>query len=125
MQRNRNFWWAVLASSLLAILGSLSAATEETGENRARSNYRDLCSGCHGPTGKGDGPMMANFSPRPRDLSNCKLMKDRSDEDLFSVISKGSEVVGVKSDMQGWSGVLSDEEIHELVKLVRGFCKQP
>ncbi len=57
---------------VLCLIGTAAAAvlaacaTEvETG----RSNYDSLCAGCHGPTGKGDGPSAAGLNPPPADLS--------------------------------------------------------
>jgi hypothetical protein len=31
----------------------------------------------------------------------------------------------MSADMQPWGGTLSAEEIRDLLKFVRGFCKQP
>lgn len=92
---------------------------------RAHENYSDFCAKCHGDNGKGNGPSAATLNPKPRDYTDCKAMEGKTDAELFKVISEGGEAAGMSPDMQPWGGTLSDEEIHELVKFVRSFCKKP
>lgn len=37
--------------------------------NRGEMVYMRVCRGCHGPTGRGDGPYAASMEPRPADLT--------------------------------------------------------
>ncbi len=61
MQR---FFSGLIGLGMAAVLAA--CATEvETG----RANYNSLCAGCHGPTGKGDGPAAAGLAERPADLT--------------------------------------------------------
>jgi len=65
------------------------------------------------------------LNPKPRDYTDCKTMEAKSDDELFKVISEGGDAAGLSPDMQPWGGTLTDEEIHDLVRYVRSFCKKP
>ena len=51
-------------------------------------------------------------------------MKKESDETLFKIISGGGQGVGRSTVMPAWGGVLSEQQIRELVKYVRSLCKK-
>lgn len=53
---------ALCAGALL-----LAACTDEAETGRA--SYNDLCAGCHGPSGLGDGPLAQTLARRPADLT--------------------------------------------------------
>lgn len=112
----------VVISSLLALR---SARADDAAMAKARQNYMTYCAKCHGESGKGDGPGSAMLNPKPRDYTNCSVMKGKKDEELFKVISEGGESIGMSADMQPWGGTVSDAEIHDLVKFIRTFCKEP
>jgi cytochrome c oxidase cbb3-type subunit III len=101
------------------------AGEADTGMASARDNYQTFCAKCHGENGKGNGAAAATLNPKPRDYTDCKSMENRSDSELFKVVSEGGASIGMSADMQAWGGTLSDEEIHGLVTYVRSFCKQP
>jgi mono/diheme cytochrome c family protein len=102
-----------------------SAAAEDSELAKARENYQSYCRKCHGDEGKGDGPGAAMLNPKPRDYTDCKVMKNKKDDELIKVITDGGEAAGMSPDMQPFGGNLSTEEIRGLVKFVRSFCKQP
>jgi mono/diheme cytochrome c family protein len=112
-----------LAATLPLIVARANA--DDAGLKRARENYQSYCAKCHGEQGKGDGPGAAMLNPKPRDYTDCKVMQNKKDEELIKVITDGGEAAGLSPDMQPWGGTLSADEIRELVKFVRGFCKQP
>ena len=119
-----------LAVGIVALAGLLSlrysaAAAEDADLAKARENYQRYCVKCHGESGKGDGPGAAMLNPKPRDYTDCKTMQAKKDDELFKVIKDGGDSVGLSADMQPFGGNLSDDEIHALVKYIRGFCKQP
>jgi hypothetical protein len=65
----RIFWVMALA---------LAGCAMETGDEAAqgfdaRADYAALCADCHGAKGKGNGPMAANLSPRPANLSRLAV----------------------------------------------------
>ena len=86
--------------------------------------YQLRCAACHGEQGYGDGPAADYMYPRPRDFS-LGMFKYKttpgstpvSDADLFATIEHGLTGTG----MPGWQSLLNDEQISDLVKVVKGF----
>jgi len=108
---------AFIVSIALRPAPSLSA--EETA-----TFFRELCSVCHGATGKGDGPSAQGLEPKPADFTNCKAMAKDSDEVLFKIIKGGGQSAGRSTVMPAWGDSLSDQQIRALVKFIRGLCKK-
>jgi len=81
--------------------------------------YAEKCSVCHGAGGRGDGPGGAALNPKPRDHTNGAYMNTRTDDQLLEVIRNG------KGNMPAWKTVLSDEEIHAVLKHVRSLAVPP
>ncbi|MGB5079113.1 MAG: c-type cytochrome [Burkholderiales bacterium] len=86
--------------------------------------YQLRCAVCHGEKGAGDGPAAEFLHPRPRDFTRG-LWKFKTspgdlpprDTDIFSTIKSG--LTG--TSMPGWSDVLSDRQIGDLVALIKQF----
>jgi mono/diheme cytochrome c family protein len=95
------------------------SAAEETG-----ALFTELCSVCHGVGGKGDGPSAQGLEPKPADFTNCKAMAKDSDDVLFKIIKGGGQSAGRSTVMPAWRDSLSDRQIAELVKFIRGLCKK-
>jgi len=55
----------------------------------AKEFYVVRCTTCHGPEGRGDGPIAAGLSPRPGSLRDHAWHNQISDEDLARVIVEG------------------------------------
>jgi mono/diheme cytochrome c family protein len=104
------------------MMGGKMYAAQAAGQ--AASNFSNLCSSCHGPSGKGNGPAAAALNPKPRDFSDCKVMAKDTDDILFKAIKGGGQSIGRSAMMVSWGGALTDEQIHELVSYVRSFCKK-
>ncbi len=94
------------------------------GAGAAASNYSNLCASCHGATGQGDGPAAVALNPKPKDFADCKRMAAISDETAFKAIRGGGQSVGLSPMMPPWGGSLTDQQIHDLVTYIRGFCKK-
>ncbi len=101
---------------------SVLASAEDVAAGEAL--YLKACDQCHGPKGDGQGVMADLLFPRPRDFLRG-LYKVRStpsgelptDQDLFKVISLGMP----GTSMPAWQGVLTDEQIWQLVHYVKTF----
>jgi high-affinity iron transporter len=59
---------------------------------RGATVYRTNCAGCHGQSGRGDGPMAAGLNPTPADLTDLSALQRTSPLDFYRRISIG--VVG-------------------------------
>lgn len=91
---------------------------------KGRQVYDTYCALCHGPTGKGDGPGAAALEPKPRDLSSAELMQGKTDENLVNVITNGGAAAGLSAAMPPWNGVISAEDIQNVVAHIRqNLCK--
>ena len=68
----------------------MTAATLAQG----REIYKANCAGCHGESGKGDGPGAGVFKPPPRDHTDRAYMSTLSNKDLADVIRMGGAIKG-------------------------------
>jgi mono/diheme cytochrome c family protein len=67
----RGRWLTVVGAVLLVLMEAAATAAARRPPIRSTDGahlYRTECAPCHGPTGRGNGPDAALFSPRPRNL---------------------------------------------------------
>ena len=102
---------------LCVILQPLSSGAEEQSEGKRL--YQTYCTGCHGASGRGDGPAGKTLPVRPADHTDSKKMNQYSDDHLFTVISKGGASVGKSAPMPAWGAVLKEAQIQEVVGYIR------
>jgi mono/diheme cytochrome c family protein len=95
-----------------------SAADVEQGKKIYNEPGR--CVTCHGPAGKGDGPLAANLPVKPRDHTDKEYMSKLSDEELYKVLKGGGAAIG-KSPLMPPSG-LKDEQINDVIAYIRTLC---
>ena len=80
---------------------------------KARKMYGYDCAMCHGATGNGKGEVGAGMNLK--DYTDPAALKDLTDGQLFYIIQNG------RGQMQGEAGRQSDQEIWNMVILVRSF----
>lgn len=83
----------------------------------AKASYAALCARCHGDAGK-PGDLMV---PAPADFTSKAWQARTTDERILAVIRNGGEASGLSATMPPWAGVLSDEQLRELVPYVRSM----
>lgn len=106
----------------------LAPATALAGDAAAGKAVYDInCIACHGPTGKGDGPVGAALNPPPRDFSVGEFKFDAdgdgsagTDADLTAVIQNGAGKFGGSPLMAPW-GHLPAEDISNLIAFIRSL----
>ncbi len=91
------------------------AGTAEQGEHV----YKMYCVMCHGSTGQGDGPLAADLTPRPANLTS-EDMQHKSDEKLLKIIRKGKP----GTSMPAWEGDLTNKDILNVFAYVRSLSHQ-
>jgi mono/diheme cytochrome c family protein len=80
---------------------------------KARKMYGYDCALCHGATGNGKGEVAAGMNLK--DYTDPAALRDLTDGQLFYIIQNG------RGQMQGETGRLNDQEIWNMVILVRSF----
>ena len=75
--------------------------------------YGGSCAGCHGASGKGDGPLAKKLNPKPPNL--LKRLKNHSEGDFFWKIANG------RSLMPGFKEQLSDKQIWEVITYIKSL----
>ncbi len=127
----RVLFWLVVVSALVAACGQRQAqsptppATSPAAPGSpaagpvaidAKRLYVENCAKCHGLTGLGDGPSVGSL--RTQAGLNLTILQDRSDEELFRIISQGKGM-----EMPPWELVLTVEERKALVNYIRTLAK--
>jgi len=114
---------AALAALGLALAGGTASA--EGDPAAGKKIYETNCLSCHGPSGKGDGPVGGALNPKPRDFSEGSFKFDAdedgeagTDQDLALVIKNGAGAYGGAPLMAPWP-TLSDEDIQNVVAYIR------
>ncbi len=97
-------------------LGVAHAAADEFD---AKLGYDTYCTPCHGVAGNGKGINVVAMAVQPRDHTDTREMRTRSDQDLFNAIKNGGPAVGKSVLMPAWRAILSDEEIERMVEYLR------
>lgn len=100
----------------------LRSQPETASASRGKHVYNRACAGCHGRSGRGDGPAAEALDPRPRDLTSGKF-KFRStptgspptDADLFRTLSEGIP----RTYMVGWDEMLSERDRWDVIAYVK------
>jgi mono/diheme cytochrome c family protein len=97
---------AAIATAALFLAGA-SGRAEDTA-----ALYKAKCAACHGPDGKGD--TAAGKKLGVRDFHAPEVAK-MSDAELFDITKKGKE------KMPAYDKKLTDDQIKDLVKYIRGL----
>jgi mono/diheme cytochrome c family protein len=102
----------VLAASAWCLTAqSVSAAGGDAA--KGKSIYQSKCVSCHGPEGKGDGPVGKALKPPAGDFSSAESQK-RSPEELQKIIENGVP----KTSMVAWGKQLNETEIQDVLAYV-------
>ena len=75
--------------------------------------FKNNCTACHGEQGHGDGPASASLNPQPKNLP--ELASAVGDDYLYWRINTGK----AGTSMVGWKGILTDEQIWQVVSFIR------
>jgi mono/diheme cytochrome c family protein len=86
---------------------------------RGKAVYERHCQNCHGPTGRGDGPVAASLKVPPANFQRFQSFL-KSDEELLRTIEHGV----VFSPMHAWRGQLTDGEMQDVVAHIRLLSQQ-
>jgi mono/diheme cytochrome c family protein len=111
---------------LFSLSSSLTASAQSKGDvNAGKAKYESLCAGCHGKTGKGDGPAAASLNPKPQDHTDGKVMNSLSDQYLTDIIKNGGASVKKSPLMPAWGKTLKDQEVADVIAYIRSLANPP
>ncbi len=114
----------ICSIALIGLFSTASFAEDKGNAAEGKTQYDNICAACHGPGGKGDGVASAALDPKPRDLSDAAYVSTLSNEHLYKVISEGGAAVGLSPMMAAWSGVLSEQQIWDVIAYIHtDLCK--
>ena len=89
---------------------------------RGREIYLDRCASCHGPHGRGDGPLARGLTgPAPRNLAQDPWKYGDRPEQVVSVIGDGVK----DAQMPGWSGTYGPEDLKAVAAYVYQVAGRP
>jgi cytochrome c(L) len=104
----------------------LAAANQQSGDPLAAGKqiFMQICTPCHGPEGRGDGPASVSLDPKPRNLTDPGYMAPLNDRYLFELISRGGIAVG-KSPQMPAQTALAAQDIGNVVAYVKTLSGAP
>jgi high-affinity iron transporter len=115
-----------VAADVEALIGWLAEKTGVSVEimppappspDRGRSVFVENCVGCHGETGRGDGPSAEPLATKPADFTDGEFMRGETPLDFMHVVSVGKRLGG----MPAWGDVLTPQERWDAVSYVWTF----
>jgi cytochrome c oxidase cbb3-type subunit III len=112
-----------IAAISLAAITLVPLSARSAGDSvETQRKYKAYCAECHGRYGQGNGPTSAILEKKPRDFGDCDRMARISDQLMIDVIRNGGYANGLSADMPAWRYALSEEDMRDLVVLIRRFC---
>ena len=93
---------------------------ENIAKGKAIYEGKGSCFRCHGDSGKGDGPYhtLVNLNPSPRDFTNPKFHRNRTDGELFWVLKNGVAGTGM---VPAIGGPITEDEAWHVILYERSF----
>ena len=102
--------------------GEEAAAVAEVAQAfDAKGAFATVCSTCHGPAGKGDGPGSAALNPKPANFGDAAFWADKTDEELIKAIREGGAAVGKSALMPAWGGLYDEAKAKALLDYIKTF----
>ena len=119
----------LLAGGLVAYyllrLGAAAPPPEIAGDPvlaRGHEIYRERCISCHGPRGRGDGPLARNLpGPPPRNLVEEPWKHGDRPEQVLAVLENGVK----DAQMPAWAGTFGPEDMKSVAAYVYHLGGRP
>lgn len=108
-----------MAAVIAVVLSSRESVAQEKSEGKKL--YLTYCSGCHGKTGKGDGPAAKVLPAKPANHTDGTVMNQLSDKYLFDIITKGGASAKKSPVMPAW-GNLKEKQVREIIEYIRSLA---
>jgi mono/diheme cytochrome c family protein len=119
----------VVVVASLIVLGASAARAQAQPADRAGMTgeqlYQTACAACHGSDGKGQPRSVVGFDTELPDFTDCAFTTPEADVDWWSVVHEGGRARALDRRMPAFGDALSDPEIDNVIRHVRGFCAEP
>ena len=102
----------VIAATVATLTGAITSNVWAD----AKDLYNDNCAGCHGPSGKGDGPAGKMLQPPPQDFATA--LKGQTDDYIKKIIKEGGAANGKSANMPP-AADLTDDQLKSLVDYIK------
>jgi len=116
---------STLAGLLCGAAFSFAAAADDLAAGKLL--FETNCASCHGLTGKGDGPVGAVLTPRPRDFAKAEFKFDTdadgeagTDADLQNLVKNGAMAYG-GSPLMAPLPHLSGDDVTKIIVYIRSL----
>ena len=118
-----------MISTLVGLLCGAAFSSAASADDVAAGKvlFETNCASCHGLTGKGDGPVGAVLTPKPRDFSNAEFKFDTdgdgtagTDADLRNLVKNGAMAYG-GSPLMAPLPHLSGDDVSNIIVYVRSL----
>jgi len=109
----------LIAPMLALVLSPRDSGAQEKSEGKKL--YLTYCSGCHGESGKGNGPAAKALPAKPANHTDGAVMNQLSDKYLFDIITKGGASAKKSPVMPAW-GNLKEKQVREIIDHIRSLA---
>lgn len=107
-----------MKTKFVVLVGLLAAALPAANAADAKANWEEHCAKCHGASGKADTKIGQKM--KLKDYSDAKVQAALKDDEMIQATAKGVVIDG-KEKMKGYSDKLNEQEIKDLIALIRSF----
>jgi mono/diheme cytochrome c family protein len=115
---------ALIAGALLLLpLTAMGAPPAADDSHSGSELYRAACSACHGANGRGAPPSLVGFDVPLPDFTDCSFASREPVADWMVVAHEGGPIRGFSELMPAFGGVLTMEQIGEIVVYIKGLCR--
>lgn len=83
---------------------------------KGKAIYDRSCTVCHGSEGEGDGILTKVYSLEPANHVNATRMDKMTNKAMVKLVTKGGTGASM---MPGWEGILTKQEINDVVSYIR------
>lgn len=102
---------SIMTYGLSSLSQFVSAADGDAAKGKAI--FQAKCVACHGPQGKGDGPIGSKLKPPAPDFTSA-TSKAKSEDELRNIIENGVP----KTSMVAWKKQFSESELQDVLAYV-------
>lgn len=116
----------IILCSLMIILAVsyVSTAGDERDQTEGKKLFLTFCSACHGREGKGNGEASKFLEKKPRDLTNQRIMFNRTDQELFDFINHSKKDFHGAQFIPAFRLEFEESQVWDIVAYIRSLSQK-